>query len=77
MPNVRTDSSQSSPANGTRVDGQRRTRRFWLPLVLFLVDSFAAYALALYSSAAAQTRRPQTKRITGRRVITAEVKWLR
>jgi hypothetical protein len=58
MPNVRTDSSQSSPANGTRVDGQRRTRRFWLPLVLFLVDSFAAYALALYSSAAASNETP-------------------
>jgi hypothetical protein len=71
MPNVRTDSSQSSPANGTRVDGQRRTRRFWLSLVLFLVDSFAAYVPP------PQTRRPQTKRITGRRVITAEVKWLR
>jgi hypothetical protein len=53
MPNVRTESSQSSPANGTGADGHRRTRRFWLSLILFLVDSLAAYAIALYAGAAA------------------------
>ena len=58
MPTVRTESSQSSPANGTRVNGQRRTRRFWLSLVLFLVDSLAAYAIALYAGAATSNETP-------------------
>ena len=61
MPNVPTEFSQPSAANGIRVEGRDRTRRFWLSLILFLVDSLAAYAIALYAGAAASNETPADK----------------
>ena len=58
MPEVPTEFSQSFAANAIRVEGRRRTRRFCLSLVLFLVDGLAAYAIALYAGAAASSESP-------------------
>jgi hypothetical protein len=51
-----TEFSQSSPRNEDRITG-RRIRPLWLSAVLWLVDSLAAYALALYAGTAGSNRK--------------------